>query len=511
MQKAKLDVLMFMPCYGGNGGVATQIPHITEYCMRLVGELAKDPRIGRFTPKSFADTPITMSRNYAVELAIEGGYDVLFMLDSDNEPDCLLGGPKQRPDAKPFWQSSFDFLYEKYIRGIPSVVAAPYVGPGDDQCVYAFQWEDKANSRFHDGEHSAYGLRMYTRYEAALMRGIQPAGAGATGCILYSIGARDATTNAFSYMKQPYFDYEWQGEKGRCAHCQQSIPGPRAKKASTEDCYNTREISMGCLTKSGFKYNPFFINWDAWAAHMKPERCMPPVGLYADDVSRSFHAVARENVRSDQKTIFLQSGEANFFPDRVIRDEPTPAPEPVKAQDESYLRNGHRILPLGQRVSEERLTALGDAVSLVAADVPGRALRILDFDPWVGETCLALADHSPEDSLVFAVTAFNGDELGTDAPSEARRLLVATWGETFFANTSERVNNGTIRPVSPGTVAKLEPQEVDLAALPDDPSAEMYEMAEKHVREGGLLVYRANGEWRHEIAERDTELAEASA
>jgi hypothetical protein len=92
--------------YGGNGGISSEVPDIREWMVPLIVDISKDPRIDQIRIWNLADTPITMTRNRAVLQAREFGVDVLVMIDSDMKPDKYNG----QPDAKPFFQSSFDFL-----------------------------------------------------------------------------------------------------------------------------------------------------------------------------------------------------------------------------------------------------------------------------------------------------------------------------------------------------------------------------------------------------------------
>jgi len=190
MTPLKLDVFFAMYAFGGNGSVGMQLPEITLWYAKTIAEMSKDSRIGRIEVKKFGDIPLTMERNRSVRIAKDLGCDVIVMVDSDNVPDLYLG---VKPWAKPFWKTSFDFLYERKLKGLPTVVAAPYCGPpphptkGGFENVYVFHGE--ANESDNDRPQITY--QAYSREHAAQMRGIQSIAAGPTGCIMYSTDAFD--------------------------------------------------------------------------------------------------------------------------------------------------------------------------------------------------------------------------------------------------------------------------------------------------------------------------------
>ncbi len=125
-QKFNVGIVTFS--YGGNGGISSEVPDIREWMVPLVANASKDPRIDQIRIWNLADTPITMTRNRAVLQARQYGVDCLVMIDSDMKPDMNAGAP----DAKPFFDSSFDFFCQHYSKG-PCVIGAPYCGPPPDR------------------------------------------------------------------------------------------------------------------------------------------------------------------------------------------------------------------------------------------------------------------------------------------------------------------------------------------------------------------------------------------
>lgn len=299
MTERKLNVFFAFFAYGGNGGTASEVPDLREWFASVVLKIAKDDRVDELNFKTFSDTPITMTRGLAVETARLKQADVLIMVDSDQKPDMYVGVD---PDAKPFWDSSFDFLYKHWEAG-PTVIMAPYCGPpphpisGGEENVYSFYWATKESPENGDGTSNArFSLEQYSRYQAATMSGIQPCGAGPTGLSMWDM-------RAFNLVRPPYFYYEWDGENAKCQHCMQPFPGKRTHKASTEDVTATRDVSLNGIEMLG--YNPVFTNWDSWAGHWKPRCVGKPIIIKADHVSKKLADAVKLGARTTDKMMYV--------------------------------------------------------------------------------------------------------------------------------------------------------------------------------------------------------------
>ena len=306
MEKPKADVLIAMFCYAGNGGVATILPEIGVWLAKVNHECKTDDRIGRIGVKRYGDIPLTMERNRVVRDAIDGGFDIIVMLDSDNIPDLYLG---HDPQAQPFFESSFDFVYERLVRNLPTVVCSPYCGPpphpvsGGMENVYVFdavtdQSDDKRPD-YVDG----IRIEAYSRDHAAVMNGIKPVAAGPTGVIMYS-------TSAFELMPahgmtdedilHAYARGELTTERTRQLLRMESYfwyeftDRYQTRKASTEDVTNTREIGLMGQEKHGEPV--VFCNWDAWAGHGKPRVVGKPIPIRTEQVSNLFAESVRKNI-----------------------------------------------------------------------------------------------------------------------------------------------------------------------------------------------------------------------
>lgn len=287
MTPAKLNVLFAFFPYGGNGGVSSEHPSIRDWWGKLTPKLLVDPRVGKFWNLDYCDTPVTMTRNAAAEDARKLGADLLFMIDSDQHPDLYLGAD---PLAKPFWDTSFDFLYERRLRGLKTVVGAPYCGPPPHECVYVFRWVTHES----DKPDTDVRLEMWSREDAAFRAGIGPAAALPTGMILFD-------TAVFDVIKPPYFYYEYEGDGPQCPHCGCGRPGPQSRKASTEDVTATRDILLFGREELGD--DVLFCNWDAWAGHYKPKCVGKPRPITTDQVGQKYRDAVLRNRRSDERLV----------------------------------------------------------------------------------------------------------------------------------------------------------------------------------------------------------------
>jgi hypothetical protein len=236
------------------------------------------------------------------------------MIDSDMSPDV---NKLIQPDFKPFFQSTFDFMYKRYESG-PCCVGAPYCGPppspvgGGDENVYVFDWANVESGV----EKPGFSLEGYTRNEAMVQEGIKEVGALPTGLIMWDIRLFKETSPLIT--GQPWFDYQYTDDF-------------QSEKASTEDVYATREISQFYLYKKG--YNPMFCNWDSWAGHWKPKLVGKPAPFDARCVSQVLSKAVLDNINSDDR---LREIDTTKTINRTFRArEETPAEEPGNGQPES--------------------------------------------------------------------------------------------------------------------------------------------------------------------------------
>jgi hypothetical protein len=277
MQPRKLNLAIATYNYGGNGAEACTHPDVYRWIMETSWDIRDDDRIDKFALFEYCDTPITMVRNLSVRDAIDQGMDYLLMIDSDQRPDI---NKTIQADFKPFFKSSFDFMYNRYDSG-PCCVGAPYCGPppnplgGGNENVYVFRWETRESGV----PEPIFSLEGYTRDEARVLDGIKEVGALPTGLIMWDLRLFKETSPLIT--GRPWFKYEYTDVF-------------ETEKASTEDVYATREISLFFSQKNG--HNPMFCNWDSWAGHWKPKLVGKPTGFGAKDVSQVLARAVQLNI-----------------------------------------------------------------------------------------------------------------------------------------------------------------------------------------------------------------------
>lgn len=262
-------------------------PDSSGWVMQTLLQITKDERIDEVLPWKMCDTPITMVRNTCVLDAQKEHVDYLLMIDSDMSPDCErdLGFPG-------FWTRAWEFMMERRQKEIdhaelctekysnaeelalekfpPATVAAPYCGPPPEELVYIFRWRTFEP----DTVDPVNRLQMFGRDEAATKRGFEEVAALPTGLILYDM-------RVFDLLPPPWFDYEW-GDRPY-----------NTVKATTEDVFQTRNASLMGL--------PQFVDWDSWAAHIKPKKVGKPAPFSIASINEQFaQAVLRGRKRRGQ-------------------------------------------------------------------------------------------------------------------------------------------------------------------------------------------------------------------
>lgn len=319
----KLDVLIVQFPYSGNGASSSTHPDACEWATDLFHTAPSNPRVGRVGRWKLCDTPITMTRNEAVRLARENGFDVLVMVDSDQQPDTPRAG------LVPFWDAAFPFLYDHYDKG-PVVIGAPYMGPPPNENVYVFRWCNRESNH----PNADFALKQYTRQEVAVLSGIQECAALPTGLIMYDVRAFELTDPQQSNWHEPvtqawierihrgetkftetdirnmaeqYVNVRFRNEQSWFYY--EYTDKYQTEKCSTEDVTATRDIGMMCQLKLG--YNPIHCAWSSWAGHWKPKCVGPPMLLTQDDVGEKYRRAAMEGVERGVSQIEITTPIAN--------------------------------------------------------------------------------------------------------------------------------------------------------------------------------------------------------
>ena len=455
MQQPKLNVYIAFLAYGGNGNVGMQLPSITTWFAKTYLAMKGDPRIGQIFCKTYGDVPLSMERNRIVKEAKDVGADVILMLDSDNVPDLYVGNS---PRAKPFWESSFEFLYKRALRGLPTVVCASYCGPpphpvtGGQENVYVFYAEGQENQD-PGAPRPNIKFTAYTRDHAALMTGIQPIAAGPTGVIMYSSDAFDLMPKKLDvrqvlemYRKgevdidrakqlidmESWFYYEYTD-----AECTQ--------KASTEDVTSTREIQLAGIAKHG--ESVVFCNWDAWAGHMKPKCVGAPNPMRVEQVSQAFAETVRSNISAADKLVQM-----DLPPLEGIL---APVYEPDIFQHEHKAMSQHGL----------RNCQYSDTTRIEVANAVSSKDRVLIIGDKTGEIGLTLADCRPYDNEGQQVY-FLMEDFTHEAFKETMRLNAYT----------------KVKPVDCKDPNELSNAELDAIVLCLDPKASLNDKVQ-HIKD----------------------------
>lgn len=350
MQPRKLNVHIALPAYGGNGGISMLRPTIAEWLVETVLKMKQDERIGDITHRVYCDTPITMVRNRMVLDARECGADLLLMIDSDQDPDHALH--EGDPYSKPFWDTSFDFVYRNYDKG-PHVVGAPYCGPSPVNNVYVFRWTSQRN-QFLDQD---IKIEPYSRGEAAIKVGMEEVAAMPTGLILFDVRVFELTEPK-SKADPPWFYYEW---KTRYAD----------EKCSTEDVTATRDIALAGMNALG--YSPIYVNWDAWAGHSKPEIVGKPNPITTEQVNSKYRQAVLDRVSINERRIKIGGGTLKASSEQI---------------EEAMNESADRFL------AEYGATIAGDLEVLkkLVKSFGNQPVQVVELGTFIGDSAKAMSD-----------------------------------------------------------------------------------------------------------------------
>jgi predicted O-methyltransferase YrrM len=451
-----LNVFIGVPAYGGNGGIASEVPDIRQWMIKAVLAMKADDRIDKIVEQTINDTPITMVRNDFVMKAREAGCDLLLMVDSDQAPDLYLGHDQ---DAKPFWESSFDFLWKHYPKG-PVCIAAPYCGPpphptkGGMENVYVFHWGSNEAPTYGGRNDSMPVMQQFTRAHANMMKGIHEVAALPTGLILYDL-------RCFDLMTPPYFDYEYTDK-----YCR--------RKCSTEDVFNTRNIALA--GRAQLKYNPVFCNFDAWAGHWKPKCVGRPYTFTVDAVSDSLVEAIDNKVS---------------FKERMANVDYTDADPNAEQSEWAWApRHGDAMgveVPAQDWKMQERL------LNLAAARKGDGPLQVVEVGTWVGNNAVRMSDaldamNCPH--VIYCVDTFKG--TASDSTGHVAKENGGSVYDKFIENTAHKGEK--IVPIKADSVfgAGLVPNDVDYILIDADHCFEAVtsDLAAwwPKLRVGGLIV-----------------------
>lgn len=423
-RKFKVGISRFP--YAGTGSSQSEIPEVGDFLVRLRLALEKDDRCeNQLWNFKRADTPITMVRNLACKTALADGVDVLVMVDSDIAPDLEIGTD---PDAKPFWDTAFDFFCEHYDRG-PCVIAAPCVGPpphpvtGGISVPYVFTWASKSN----DPGKRGYSLELFSREEAAIRSGIQKVPAVATGLILLDM-------RLFETIKPPWFEYKYKD------------PPFNTQKGCTEDVFFTRNCSLLKI--------PVYVAWDCWLGHAKASMEGRPRLVYNDEVEELYRDAVLRGVDSDERLIQVNPAEVDIG-EPIAQAEEKPEVELDKGD---FAAKIPAAVASDGTVSLCFQSSLADHLKLellIREEVRRRPadagiFTVVEIGSWVGESALAICRGFDEDGVLYCVDTWAGSP-GDGTGRFAKECTPEIVFKIFEQNMGERLckaNKGIVFPLT---------------------------------------------------------------
>lgn len=469
MTPARVNVLIAQFAYGGNGGISMMLPELAEWKTRTVIKMKADPRIDKIGHEVFADTPITMTRNRAVRMARENGFDMILMLDSDNEPDGYLEYDK---DAKPFWETAFDFTYERYVRGVPTAIAAPYCGipphpvTGGEETPFLFEWRDNES----DVAKPHRSLELLNRSQAAMLRGIYPVAALPTGVYL-------STVSCYEPLKPPYFFYEFNED--------------HSEKRSTEDVVATRNISLHWKMTKG--WDVVFAACDSWALHHKPKRVGRPRITPVETIAKDFRDTINSGFsRHDQLRHVDYSADLNLTPSPMI-EEMVPVAAAVEAAiDSDYARpeksNGSRtdyrmignrkVAAIGTTVTDQSIEHIQNLTSWLVEKRDGSPVEVAVIHAGSGQSAAAILSEIPDGSHLYALDSILTYQFSAEP------------ADNFSKSFAPELESGRVMADITGRKFPYpeDQQHLDMAFIERSLTNEKLERWAEHVSAGGVIA-----------------------
>jgi hypothetical protein len=178
------------------------------------------------------------ARNWAVVQAGKGNFDILFMVDHDNQPH------------RDWFVSACKFLKDRPH----AFLASPYSGPRMRPHQKSQGLEDHRPLVAIKDPSMPFGRRLLTKKEAAAKTGVEraygaPTGACAMNMKLFGDGTR---------IPRPWFQFTYVDEW-------------HAELENTEDFVFTQKLNDSGLGE-------VFVDWDHWAKHFKIEEIGKPEG-----------------------------------------------------------------------------------------------------------------------------------------------------------------------------------------------------------------------------------------
>lgn len=210
-----------------------EAPSVGDWLINTTLWMQTEPRVADFRFAAIDDTPTSMVRNKMAKIAMEWGADLLLFVDSDMQPDYLIG-QDGHANAKPFLPTAFDHWWK---HAGPCITSAPYCCGGKHEDPLVFRWSTPSSPPLL----SDVRVTRFSREETDTLTGITRANALPTGLMLIDM-------RVFKFLPTPWFYYEYTDDT-------------YSEKASTEDITFSRDACLHGV--------PLYCTWDCWAGHWK--------------------------------------------------------------------------------------------------------------------------------------------------------------------------------------------------------------------------------------------------
>ncbi len=469
MTPRKLKIAIATFPYGGNGAISSEFPHVGNWRARTMMKIMKDERCeDDIAHIELCDTPITMTRNRAVLQARKVNADVLLMIDSDMWPDHgLYTGDAY---AKPFWNSSFDYLYNHWERG-PVVIGAPYCGSSPVNNIFVFRWGSDRNP---ENCQQDMAIKAYGREEAAIKVGIESVAALPTGLIMFDMRMFKLTEppdiEAGKYARG-WFYYDWKDKYA-------------SEKVSTEDVTTTRDMSLMGMLKLG--YNPILCNWDAWAGHVKQEVVPKPYPITLEQIESRYRAAAKNEISDTERMVDVGEGGVDPLLDKApislqnLTKQIAAAPPgltswgDVKAETMSkeVLDGWMERLKLSHPDDDDVLTGI---TASLAKD--GKKIEVIEIGSFLGNSAELIIKACNGRCRLYCVDTWLGDNDEVMIEGKLRKTTshVSTMCNSVYGpNGLRQAFEERMRPYLAGHISMI--QKTSVEAAKDWPAGKLVDM-----------------------------------
>jgi len=345
--------------------------------------------------------------------------------------------------------------------------------------VYVFRWASLTNNR----DEGMFKIDQFCREEAAVRTGIEHVAALPTGLCMLDLRILDQ-------LDPPWFRYEWTDKY-------------ESDKASTEDVYFTRNCDLQGI--------PQFVNWDAWAGHVKQWVADKPNVVTVDDVCETYRNSIERGLRrgmlfcelNAEKTHAEILALANTGSVAHVTEDELAELNSGETTLRDYLEahqlrltpveNPREVIHLGHRMAESDVEIIQKLIRHEVARCNGTPIAIAEIGTWTGATALAMAEClGSSGGKIYCIDTFEGS--GTDRTGEIVGLMggKTLLKECFTKNVEDLIDH-TIVPVEGESVETAAIWNIPLDVVLVDAGHTYHELKRDvvnwtpHIKPGGLL------------------------